>query len=369
MLVEEAMPFYKLWVEIEKNYTSGDGYLDKLCMELIGLPSSRCRPPTRDVRERYRGEALEMMQATGVPRFSAAAPEWEPMNRRRTSSCWLTGDNVGVACATSLRAKLRALGGRRMTCRRGAIPLGHKIALRADRGRARRSSASACRSASPPPTSRRARWSTSTMSRASTSTMSRTTMSEAFAHRSVSPRRAGAMRGYPRADGRKGIRNYVLVAYLVECAHHVARHIAEPFQEQGAQLIGFPGCYPSAYAHRVMEAMCTHPNVGAVLLVSLGCEEFRRSALLDAIARERPAGRAAGHPGRGRHRARRSPPGRAWVEAQLAEAAAAADRADRASPTSSIGTKCGGSDGLSAASPPTRPSAAPSTCWSMPARR
>ena len=45
-LVEEAMPFYKLWVEIEKSYTSGDGYLDKLCMELIGLPSSRCRPPT-----------------------------------------------------------------------------------------------------------------------------------------------------------------------------------------------------------------------------------------------------------------------------------------------------------------------------------
>jgi len=41
MLVKEAMPFYKLWVEIEKTYTSGDGYLDKLCMELVGLPSSR----------------------------------------------------------------------------------------------------------------------------------------------------------------------------------------------------------------------------------------------------------------------------------------------------------------------------------------
>ena len=35
MLVEEAMPFYKLWVQIEKEYTSGDGFLDKLCMELI----------------------------------------------------------------------------------------------------------------------------------------------------------------------------------------------------------------------------------------------------------------------------------------------------------------------------------------------
>lgn len=69
MMVEEAMPFYKLWVDIERNYTSGDGYLDKLCMELIGLPSSRCRPPTRDVRKLYRAATLEMMRKIGVPRL------------------------------------------------------------------------------------------------------------------------------------------------------------------------------------------------------------------------------------------------------------------------------------------------------------
>tara|TARA_B100002003_G_scaffold240770_1_gene261666 strand:+ start:131 stop:1090 length:960 start_codon:yes stop_codon:yes gene_type:complete len=67
MMVEEAMPFYKLWVEIETNYTSGDGYLDKLCMELTGLPSSRCRPPTRDVREKYRQRTLEYMKKIKVP--------------------------------------------------------------------------------------------------------------------------------------------------------------------------------------------------------------------------------------------------------------------------------------------------------------
>jgi 4-hydroxy-tetrahydrodipicolinate synthase len=66
-LVREAMPFYKLWVEIEKTYTSGDGYLDKLCMELIGLPSSRCRPPTRDIRAGYRERCRQMMIETGVP--------------------------------------------------------------------------------------------------------------------------------------------------------------------------------------------------------------------------------------------------------------------------------------------------------------
>jgi len=67
-LVREAMPFYKLWVEIEKTYTSGDGYLDKLCMELVGLDSSRCRPPTRDIRDKYRERCRKMLIETGVPR-------------------------------------------------------------------------------------------------------------------------------------------------------------------------------------------------------------------------------------------------------------------------------------------------------------
>ena len=69
MLVEEAMPFYKLWTRIEQDYTSGDGYLDKLCMELVGLPSSRCRPPTRDIRKRYRDDAFRMLEDIGAPRL------------------------------------------------------------------------------------------------------------------------------------------------------------------------------------------------------------------------------------------------------------------------------------------------------------
>jgi dihydrodipicolinate synthase/N-acetylneuraminate lyase len=68
-LVQVAMPFMALWHEME-SYTGGDGYLDKLCMELVGLGSSRCRPPTRDVRERYRDKALAMLRETGVPRVA-----------------------------------------------------------------------------------------------------------------------------------------------------------------------------------------------------------------------------------------------------------------------------------------------------------
>ncbi|WP_448579841.1 UxaA family hydrolase, partial [Thermaurantiacus sp.] len=98
------------------------------------------------------------------------------------------------------------------------------------------------------------------------------------------------MRGWPRQDGRKGIRNLVAVAYLVECAHHVAREIVAPFREAGVHLVGFPGCYPNAYADRMMRSLLTHPNVGAVLLVSLGCESFRRDALLQHV---RQSGRPA----------------------------------------------------------------------------
>src|SRR5919112_1704424 len=83
--------------------------------------------------------------------------------------------------------------------------------------------------------------------------------------------------GYLRSDGRKGLRNVVVVAYLVECAHHVAREIALPSREDDVHVVGFPGCYPNGYAAMMMERLCTHPNVGAVLLVSLGCEGFDRS--------------------------------------------------------------------------------------------
>jgi altronate dehydratase large subunit len=90
------------------------------------------------------------------------------------------------------------------------------------------------------------------------------------------------MKGYLRSDGRKGIRNLVAVAYLVECAHHVARKIVTQ-HDDAAHLIGFPGCFPNPYAQKMMERLCTHPNVGGVVLVSLGCESFDRTALTQAI--------------------------------------------------------------------------------------
>ena len=62
-MVRVILPFMSLWKEMEK-YTSGDGYLDKLCIEAVGLNSSRNRPPTRDVRPLYLEKAKEKRCST-----------------------------------------------------------------------------------------------------------------------------------------------------------------------------------------------------------------------------------------------------------------------------------------------------------------
>lgn len=60
-------PYYDLAYEVEK-FTGGEGHLDKLCMELVGLGSSRSRPPMRDIRPVFRDRARAMLRACGVPR-------------------------------------------------------------------------------------------------------------------------------------------------------------------------------------------------------------------------------------------------------------------------------------------------------------
>ncbi len=150
---------------------------------------------------------------------------------------------------------------------------------------------------------------------------------------------------YLRTDGRKGIRNIVAVAYLVECAHHVSREITYPFRERGAHLIGFPGCFPNAYSYRMMEQLCTHPNVGAVLLISLGCEGFNKGKLLETI-------RASGRPTKllviqetGGTRSTIAE-GQAWVEQTLAQLEHT-PRAPMEIDELIVGTICGGSDATS----------------------
>jgi altronate hydrolase len=150
---------------------------------------------------------------------------------------------------------------------------------------------------------------------------------------------------YLRADGRKGIRNHLLVAYLVECAHHVAREIVHPYRESGVELIGFGGCYPNAYAAKMMRQLCTHPNVGGVLLLSLGCESFKRNELSDAIAASgRPVETLVIQQSGGTRKTIEQ--GRVLVQ-RLLEQMADVPRAPLAMSEFIVGTICGGSDATS----------------------
>ena len=153
------------------------------------------------------------------------------------------------------------------------------------------------------------------------------------------------MKGFVRQDGRKGIRNVLIVAYLVECAHHVARLIVTRSDDSAVQLIGFPGCFPNDYAFRMMQALGTHPNTGGVLLVSLGCEGFNREALSQAI-------RASGRPVETLV-IQQAGGTRKTIEAGLAAVAAmkaqiaATEQVDMTLDELVVGTICGGSDGTS----------------------
>jgi altronate dehydratase large subunit len=148
-----------------------------------------------------------------------------------------------------------------------------------------------------------------------------------------------------RSDGRKGIRNVVAVAYLVECAHHVARRIVDKADDPDVQLIGFPGCFPNAYATKVMKAIATHPNVGGMVIVSLGCESFNREALRkDVAASGRPVELLVIQEEGGT--AATIAKGLAAVE-RVRAIAAKAPRTEMDVSELVVGTICGGSDGTS----------------------
>lgn len=151
--------------------------------------------------------------------------------------------------------------------------------------------------------------------------------------------------GYLRPDGKKGIRNIIAVVYLVECAHHVSREIQIPFREQDVHVIGFPGCYPNDYSLRMLEKLCTHPNIGAVLMVSLGCEGFNRHKLYETIENSGRPVRLIGIQAAGGTRTTIRE-GRDWIASTL-EQMKDTPRAEILPSELIVGTICGGSDATS----------------------
>ena len=81
--------------------------------------------------------------------------------------------------------------------------------------------------------------------------------------------------GYPRSNGRAGTRNYVGIIPTVGCSCDTARQIADSVD--GCVLFShFQGCDHTPDELEVLERtltnLGTHPNLSAVIYVSLGCE-------------------------------------------------------------------------------------------------
>jgi altronate dehydratase large subunit len=76
--------------------------------------------------------------------------------------------------------------------------------------------------------------------------------------------------GYARADNQVGIRNRLLVLFTVVCAEEVSRRIA--YQIEDAVVAGWRDCLTNPGAQQKMLRLAANPNVGAVLVLSLGCE-------------------------------------------------------------------------------------------------
>jgi altronate dehydratase large subunit len=95
--------------------------------------------------------------------------------------------------------------------------------------------------------------------------------------------------GYVRPDGRVGTRNHVLVVPTVICSSVVCERIAATAPDAIVALPHLAGCGQLGpdmqLTHETLGAYCRHPNVGAVLVVALGCEQVVAQELASAARR------------------------------------------------------------------------------------
>jgi altronate hydrolase len=103
--------------------------------------------------------------------------------------------------------------------------------------------------------------------------------------------------GYKRANGQVGTRNYIALISSVNCSAHTSREIAHYFTPE--RLAAYPnvdgvialthqsGCATRLggpdylLLQRTLAGMARHPNIGAFILVGLGCETNQISDLVE----------------------------------------------------------------------------------------
>ena len=91
-------------------------------------------------------------------------------------------------------------------------------------------------------------------------------------------------RGYRRANGQVGVRNEVWIVPTVGCVNGIVQDLCRQLREEtGLQGVDAIECFPHNYGcsqlgddhentKKILRDLVLHPNAGAVLVVSLGCE-------------------------------------------------------------------------------------------------
>ena len=110
--------------------------------------------------------------------------------------------------------------------------------------------------------------------------------------RDPAPLSGATFQGFRRANGKYGTRNYLGILTSVNCSATVARLIAREVEKRGL-LDDYPevdGVIPLVHGHgcgmdskgegyevlkRTQWGYAANPNMGAVLMVGLGCETFQ----------------------------------------------------------------------------------------------
>lgn len=99
----------------------------------------------------------------------------------------------------------------------------------------------------------------------------------------VQPAETATFMGYPRGDGRVGVRNELWIIPTVGCVNDVARALereAQALVGGGVEAVcAFPHPYGCSQmtedqdnTRQILADLATHPNAGGVLLLGLGCE-------------------------------------------------------------------------------------------------
>ena len=104
----------------------------------------------------------------------------------------------------------------------------------------------------------------------------------------------GTFQGYRRKNGQVGIRNEIWIIPTVGCVNDVAKALVRENQDLVTGTIDglytFPhplGCSQTGADHaqtrKLLAALTRHPNAGAVLVLSLGCENLTHEQFLEEL--------------------------------------------------------------------------------------